>query len=914
MIERQLPVGSQRVWLSLLLALACMLTVGWIWHLPQTPAAAEVLAARSVRNQVKMQMARDGSADLQERAAQWMRDNQEQVEQAQQALATRWRDSMSFTAADGQRYTYLGDLDSYAWVRAARNRLTHGTTCDAVRDGECRDTFVNPPHGARMRYQRSLHIDAIAALHRLVSWFNPHFPLTASAAWVAILAGMLTSLLAFVVGRQVAGVAGGVAAGLLIPLHPFVLERCLGSDNDVWNLALPLLFAWSAATAFTTIDRRRRLAALALAGVVAGLHAMTWSGWVFHAAVVLSATGLLVAAGFVRRPRDRRESSTSLVALVTLVLAMAVAIGALTGFEGTGNMLTAALWPPEPSIPVAAQDGVWPPMLNTVTELQRSTFQGLVDQFLGPVGCWVCFTGFAILLLPRRARWWTYLGAAVYGLLLTAAVERAGLASRAYLAATIVPACVLLPWRLLREDTDARPRVIELIVVVWLVASFEMSLRSTRMVLLAVTPFALVAAVAIARAAEILTSPLSRRWPRPAVIDTLVAAIVAAMLAPTVSRSYAEAAVYTPVLNTAWWKVLDHSRRNSAPDAIVTSWWDYGYWVKYLGERRTTTDGASLGTHSSYWIARTLVSRDSQEAIGLLRMLHCGGDNTPFPEGELSAYGRLQHHLRDAVQSHALLLELVRQSRADAAAILAKRGLSTNEQAEILAATHCEPAESYIVLSRELAGPNVWMRIGTWDLRKAFIANALRQTTPETVIREASRRFGVSAEAASELVGQAQSLRLFDFVSGRESRTPPIWYACSPGPTGNSLSCPIELDEVTTGRAIESVEVSLLDPASTRIRVSAANQTEWRSQPPAVLLVAADSLIEVPVPPDPEQDLGVLVDVAHRRVLLGQPAFLTSMYVQLVHLDGRYATGFKKVIEEAAPSGDRISLWRVQFP
>ena len=49
--------------------------------------------------------------------------------------------------ADGREHTYLGDYDSYAWLHLAENELTTGTSCDAVEDGICRDTYSNAPVG-----------------------------------------------------------------------------------------------------------------------------------------------------------------------------------------------------------------------------------------------------------------------------------------------------------------------------------------------------------------------------------------------------------------------------------------------------------------------------------------------------------------------------------------------------------------------------------------------------------------------------------------------------------------------------------------------------------------------------------------------------------------------------------------------
>ena len=78
-------------------------------------------------------------------------------------MSQRLKSELRYGGNDGQEYVYLGDFDSYLWLRHARNYLRTGTTCDAVIDGACRDTYTNAPVGARTAYARSLHIAAMSA-------------------------------------------------------------------------------------------------------------------------------------------------------------------------------------------------------------------------------------------------------------------------------------------------------------------------------------------------------------------------------------------------------------------------------------------------------------------------------------------------------------------------------------------------------------------------------------------------------------------------------------------------------------------------------------------------------------------------------------------------------------------------------
>ncbi len=49
-------------------------------------------------------------------------------------------------------------------------------------------------------------------------------------------------------------------------------------------------------------------------------------------------------------------------------------------------------------------------------------------------------------------------------------------------------------------------------------------------------------------------------------------------------------------------------RENTPKDAVIASWWDYGYWISTLGERKTLADNATLIDWQISKIARMYMS------------------------------------------------------------------------------------------------------------------------------------------------------------------------------------------------------------------------------------------------------------------------------------------------------------------
>lgn len=48
------------------------------------------------------------------------------------------------------------------------------------------------------------------------------------------------------------------------------------------------------------------------------------------------------------------------------------------------------------------------------------------------------------------------------------------------------------------------------------------------------------------------------------------------------------------IATTDWLDAMQWLKENTPPDSVVASWWDYGYWITTLGERRSIADNATL--------------------------------------------------------------------------------------------------------------------------------------------------------------------------------------------------------------------------------------------------------------------------------------------------------------------------------
>ena len=63
-----------------------------------------------------------------------------------------------------------------------------------------------------------------------------------------------------------------------------------------------------------------------------------------------------------------------------------------------------------------------------------------------------------------------------------------------------------------------------------------------------------------------------------------------------------------PVSTNDWLESMEWIKNNTPKDAVIASWWDYGYWISTLGERATIADNATLSTIVIQNLAKMLMN------------------------------------------------------------------------------------------------------------------------------------------------------------------------------------------------------------------------------------------------------------------------------------------------------------------
>lgn len=888
-----------------------------------------------------------GQDELQKRLDDWILLHAHEFEIEKAQIAQRLKARLTYTAADDKEYIYLGDYDSYVWLRNARNYLRTGTTCDTNDDGKCLDTYSLAPVGGEMQYNRSLHIVAIVGIHRFITFFSPDYPLSASAFLAPVVVGVLGVVPAFFLGCSLGGSIGGLFAALLSALYHQFLVRSMGSDNDVWNVVLPLFLCWALCAALSARSIRRQVLYSVLAGGVCGLHASTWPGWRFFFLtflVGLLGSGVLSSLRHVFQVRWLTVWQAQEVRKISLAfgifLLSASICTALVGvrsafleifsmgsfFVPDQNAATVTSLPQnEPALSAGDLETLWPDNFSTVTELLRPDLAVIVDSFWGGLLFCGSLGGILLLFFPKDGWCWRHwgvfiLGASVFVSLIlmnpTDPQLTLMIGALPFLSAGL-NSCF---------DTDSRRNVplgVATIIAGWFFGAWFLSYQGIRFLLLLAPPFAYGCASSAGWLLALTRQFMRRVSPQFGWrADPFMFACLMYFLIDPLQGALIVARGYVPSMEDAWWDTFTKIREESPAEAILNTWWDYGYWAKYVAERRVSNDGGSLRTHVPYWLGKALVTPDEKESIGVLRMLNCGSDALPYPEGQRGAYAQILATGVDAITAHHMLTELVRLDRAAAQMYLTEKGVASDRQGAILLATHCSPPDSYLVVaSEQLLKPNSWARLGAWDFRRAYIVNKSRFLPQADAVTDLSARFGFTVDEATRLYSEVQNLssreQERDFISPFVGRLSLSWIPCQAQIRSSMWTCPIHMAMNRQGSLLQTFSYDPEEPEKSlfHLRLSESEGAESQSEgPPGIVMWADGRSLHRLTPPSPlVPSLGVMVDVANQRLLIGPVLLVQSMFVQLLYLDERYAEHFEKFDERGTRQGTRVVTWRIRW-
>ncbi|HLP79274.1 MAG TPA: STT3 domain-containing protein [Acidobacteriota bacterium] len=869
----------------------------------------------------------------------------------------------NFQTPDGQ--TYYGSIDPYYYLALADNVVTTGTTGNTFitdTDGTQKPwlTRMLAPIGIPGLAHPELHVWLMAKIYELnhvtenspvsekfrVTFFLP--------VLVAILAVIPTY---FIVRRFSSDIIAFFASLVCVSGAIFVSRTVAGSvDNDPYNVVLPLFVA--AAFVWAVSAKRWWVAVIlaVLAGFFQGLFMWAWGpAWFIFLFVTMASIGYLVyllGVWLWEHYITKRHEHTSIILvhvkqqLITLVsFWISSYIFTKLLYNSSVNIFTHTINGIFGSIADIASfnaANIWPNVLSSVAELNPAGFTDIVSSIGGSFIFVLAMIGLVSLGTSGTDRYdfmkWVrpmlYLIASVWFISIAFGGAFVTLTSNhklLFLILLFLPVGVSILLGAINGKTSVKVALC-ILLSVWMAGTIYMSFSGVRFIMLLGPAFAIAFAFsldAIARGinnfalGELELKGLMKYAP-----GLFLASVLFLFMFVPIARGSASIDDQQSILfDKAWFDAGVAVDANSAPDAIVTSWWDFGHFFHAIWKRSVTFDGASQTHPSSHWVGKLLLESDERTSGDILRMLVCGGN---------TAFETMNNYSKDPTGGVLVVKQLyasfglTNEQKREMLADNIYYNYSSAQIDTIMTKLACEkPLDSIFVTSGDMVGKaGVWAHWGTWNFSKKFVYDSY-----ET--KSANEIAALLKEDPIEVQKMIDEIRQIDIQAKTQNikRTDLInrWFADYPSIITNAdcqqlnetIVCPYNLvvgrderpepmDTVLTRGVINTSR-----PSSSYFEIQTVARQTGRLLNTAQIRVdeidfaATDGFksFKFENASLPYQVMMYTVNGAPHSILVGKP-LAKSMFVQLFYMEGGYTKTFERIYDGRSLTAGRILVWK----
>lgn len=806
------------------------------------------------------------NAILNEQLNKFLSDNAAQYDVNIHQLSSQFRSYLQ----DDNGTTYMVGIDPYFWARHARNIIRNGYPGDFLKNGVPYDNYMLAPIGREVPPDMfPAYFDAY--FYEFLHFFNKNISLEYSMLFnQAILIGLAT-IIAFLLGRRIAGNTTGFFAALTIAMHTAILVRTTGSfaDSDPYQILVPLLIIWLFLESFNTSSRPFKIVLPILTGLSIGFYNFVWGGWWYIFLYVIAAGGIYLVYYFSTSWKSAgiknifKNTEFSRV-LFTLSIIMVVAVPTMIYYSGVDEITQLAQRVVGfIQIHDVGSTYVWPNVYITVAEQNEGSIQSAISSVGGTIFFYFSLIGIILPLLFKKVR-----------------------------------------------ETNNINIKSPIIILIWLATTLWAVTRGVRFTLMMVPPIAIGFGMSI----SILSSSAQKlikyldvynNWYKygSMFLSVLIGLMLLGMLPYQSNGMWSEAkkiAFYgASDMDDAWWKSLENIRLNSSPNAIITSWWDFGHWFKYIADRSVTFDGTSQNNPQAHWVGLILATNNEKYAAGILRMLDCGAT---------LGFDKLNEPINDIAKTKDIIDPMFTMNKEQARAYLqtvSKQYPNKIFETDIiLNYTHCDPPEAFFITSTDMISKAaVWGHFGLWDFNKSLMYNELLKEeykgNADAGIKFLENRFSMSADQAQQTYYE---LTGFTSKDANDWISPwPIYQSydnvCTPSENRTVITCPqgITFNFTQLPYTININNNPNLSPYSLVYPTSNGTGEQFYNQASSVSLAVYQR-------PDNST-----------RYLIAPKQLVNGMFSRMFFMNGVNLNYFKLFSYQKSFTGTEIYVWRVNW-
>jgi len=894
-------------------------------YLPITDQWAENAVSNAIKSQIQGQIAQQ-YPNLPEQNRNSLVENEyqrllgEQKDQIEQQIKAT-SDSFKSRLQDDVGTTYLIGIDPFFWARHARNIIERGHPGDEIRDGKAWDTHMLAPVGRPVPFDM-LHSYFIAYLYKFVDFFSTDPSLMKVTFYTPVILCALAVIPAFFIGRSLAGNLAGLVAGIIIGIHPSFLSRTIGgfADTDPYNILFPLFITWMVIEAFEAKNLKWAAIYAAIGGLIVGVFSYSWSGWSYVFDFILAAT-IFSLIYYVWTHRNEFKSGLSsvlqnktiekhLVFLAAFFIVSAISSSVIVSFD---HFSAFVMDPIEFSkLKEVGVDRIWPNVYTTVAEQNPASLSSVISQVsLGKYYFLIiALVGLMFLFQDRGPKnWWFILGSAVwYTMLFVMKIQTL----KTFIILMLIPIAVRILYAIWDNDKNINIKY-PVLFALWMAATIYASTKGIRFVMLILPAYAIGLGVTLNKLQEYASSLLSKSLHVHKLIAQAATIVLVLFIAGTIPIPWTpfcigmtcESSINVAMnqvtdFDDSWRVSLEKIRDNSKPNAIITSWWDFGHWFKYWADRPVTFDGTTQNTAQAHWVGRALLTDNEEEVVAILRMLDCS---------ERASFFLIAKKTKDQTEAVEINKEIIVLSAAKAKTALLDRGFTEEEAAMIVEMTHCIPPEGFFITSEDMVGKSgVWAHFGSWDFNRALMYLTLKKEEykddRQKSIAFLQNRFNFSEQEAEKWNNEVESV-----TTSEEANS---WIAPWPGYAGSVGCGSPDTDNIVTCSNGFIINLTAKDIyAKTPQGILYPKKAAFPEQNNVIIKEYDESLFVI----SNNRYLGLaVIDRGGSYDLIQMDSDLVgSMFTRLFYYDGKGISRFTMFSDETTIFGSRVIVWKVNW-
>jgi dolichyl-diphosphooligosaccharide--protein glycosyltransferase len=525
---------------------------------------------------------------------------------------------------------YLNEFDPYLQWRMAQFTVDHGFLAWF----QWHDTMSWFPYGADMPtwnlYGEAFVVAAIVMFLRAVGVNVAVFDV---AMVFPVVAGTVTVLVAFFLGKDFWGKGAGLLTALFLALNPSSIGRTqLGflRHEPLGILLMLFIFLFFRRSTVPNSSTRRTVIYSTLTGLSLFYLAAEWAGSLFPLDLIPLYVVVLVLAGRYSKKLFLSYSlSMGIFLLLTPILVPKLGFGSLTDITWLAVVVG--------ELVLLAREAS---SYLESTKLQFLTLGGVAAATLAAV---VVLSYFNIVALPY-GKFFAVINPFVRGdvpIIASVAEHQPATWGSFFYEFGAITFLILFGIVFVIQ----RGRNEDIFTILWGITAVYFAASFVRLTLLLAPAFCLLGAIGtvelgkpavdIVREAVIypkrktrVISRIGREFGVAIFLILLIAIIPTFWTA--VRGSYQPATIVTSSIPTApaagselkyqdWLETLSWMRLNTPPSSTVFAWWDYGYWITALGDRRTLADNGTQNSTQIGMIAQTFLDNITMAIPNLQR-------------------------------------------------------------------------------------------------------------------------------------------------------------------------------------------------------------------------------------------------------------------------------------------------------